>query len=161
MPDLMDSDSADQTEALTLNDSHILIEAHSDVGFAVILLTPDHLGGAKADATNLKSPARQNVILELGYFLGKLTRSRAFAVYTPGVGFPLDYQGVLWIELNDKGAWLGLWLRSSLRRVCRPMLKLYSGPKPPLCTLQSCSTKIGRVLVGDKSLTMSAVSSTF
>jgi predicted nucleotide-binding protein len=81
------------------------IEAHSDVGFAVILLTPDDVGGPKTDAINLMPRARQNVILELGYFLGKLKRSRVCALYKPGVEIPSDYQGVLWIELDDKGAW--------------------------------------------------------
>jgi hypothetical protein len=52
------------------------VEAFSDVGFAVVLLTPDDLGAAKEDATSLKARARQNVVLELGYFLGKLKRSR-------------------------------------------------------------------------------------
>jgi predicted nucleotide-binding protein len=80
-------------------------ELHSDVGFAVILLTPDDVGASKATPADLKPRARQNVILELGYFLGKLKRSRVCALYTPGVEIPTDYQGVLWIELDDKGAW--------------------------------------------------------
>lgn len=81
------------------------IEAFSDVGFAVVLLTPDDVGAAKDDAANLKARARQNVVLELGYFLGKLRRSRVCALYTPGVEIPSDYQGVLFIELDGKGAW--------------------------------------------------------
>lgn len=81
------------------------IEAHSDVVFAVVLLTPDDVGGPKADSGNLKPRARQNVILELGYFLGKLKRSRVCALYKTGVEIPSDYEGVLWIELDDKGAW--------------------------------------------------------
>jgi hypothetical protein len=81
------------------------IEAYSDVGFAVVLLTPDDVGAAKADSANLRARARQNVVLELGYFLGKLRRSRVCALYTPGVEIPSDYQGVLFIELDAKGAW--------------------------------------------------------
>jgi hypothetical protein len=81
------------------------IEAFSDVGFAVVLLTPDDVGAAKADADNLEPRARQNVVLELGYFLGKLKRSRVCALYKPGVEIPSDYQGVLYIELDAKGAW--------------------------------------------------------
>jgi len=76
----------------------------SDVGFAVVLLTPDDVG-AKADAASLKPRARQNVMLELGYFLGKLKRSRVCALYTPSVEIPSDYSGVLFIELDAKGAW--------------------------------------------------------
>jgi predicted nucleotide-binding protein len=42
-------------------------EAHSDVGFAVVLLTDDDLGGRKGGEQNPR--ARQNVVLELGYFI--------------------------------------------------------------------------------------------
>ena len=45
------------------------IEAHSDVGFAVVLLTPDDFGGEKGEQP--KDRARQNVVLELGYFVGE------------------------------------------------------------------------------------------
>lgn len=48
------------------------IEAHGDVGFAVVLLTPDDIGGKDADS--LRPRARQNVLLELGYFIGLLGR---------------------------------------------------------------------------------------
>jgi predicted nucleotide-binding protein len=46
------------------------------VGFAVVLLTPDDLGGS-ASASSQAARARQNVIFELGYFVGKLGRGRA------------------------------------------------------------------------------------
>ena len=81
------------------------VEAFSDVGFAVVLLTPDDVGAPKDNAAKLNPRARQNVVLEHGYFLGKLKRSRVCALYTPGVEIPSDYQGVLYIELDEKGAW--------------------------------------------------------
>jgi predicted nucleotide-binding protein len=80
-------------------------EAFSDVGFAIVLLTPDDLGAANADSDKLKPRARQNVVLELGYFLGKLNRSRVCALYKHGVEIPSDYQGVLYVELDAMGAW--------------------------------------------------------
>lgn len=80
-------------------------EVYSDVGFAVVLLTPDDVGALASEAANLKTRARQNVILELGYFLGRLTRSRVCALYKKGVEIPTDYQGVLYIELDPAGAW--------------------------------------------------------
>jgi len=46
----------------------------SNVGYAIILLTPDDVGGK--DTSSLKPRARQNVILELGYFMGKIDRRR-------------------------------------------------------------------------------------
>jgi predicted nucleotide-binding protein len=77
-------------------------EGHSDVQFAVVLLTGDDRGGLKDQPyENQKLRARQNVILELGFFLGKLSRARVCAIYESGVEIPSDYQGVLFIGLNE------------------------------------------------------------
>lgn len=76
-----------------------------DVGFAVVLLTPDDVGASNIDPTSLQPRARQNVVLELGYFLGKLTRTRVCALYKNGVDIPSDIQGVLYIEMDKSGAW--------------------------------------------------------
>jgi Predicted nucleotide-binding protein containing TIR-like domain len=71
------------------------IEAHADVGFAIVLLTPDDFGGAKGEEP--KSRARQNVILELGFFVGKLTRSRVCALRRATLRFrPIS---VVWCTL--------------------------------------------------------------
>src|SRR5258706_1627408 len=59
-------------------------EAHADVGFAVVLLTPDDVGEAADRADKLKHRARQNVVLELGYFIGKLGRGRACDLHGAG-----------------------------------------------------------------------------
>lgn len=80
-------------------------EVFSDVGFAVVLLTPDDVGASKDSPQNLKARARQNVILELGYFLGKLGRSRVCVLYKSGVEIPSDYQGVIYTEVDDAGGW--------------------------------------------------------
>ena len=52
-----------------------------------------------------KSRARQNVILELGFFLGKLGRKRVCALYQEGVEIPSDYAGVLFVPFDGGGAW--------------------------------------------------------
>ena len=80
-------------------------ENYSNVGFAVALLTPDDIGSVKGNAKDLKYRARQNVILELGYFMGKLGRGRVCALYKEGVEIPSDYQGVLYIPMDSAGAW--------------------------------------------------------
>lgn len=80
-------------------------EAFANVGFAVVLLTPDDVGAMAADQTSLKKRARQNVILELGYFLGKLSRKRVCALYKKDIEIPSDYQGVLYVEFDPAGAW--------------------------------------------------------
>lgn len=63
------------------------VEAHSDVGFAVVLLTPDDEGCVKGG--KLQPRARQNVLLELGYFIGKLTRKRVCTLKGGRVGNPV------------------------------------------------------------------------
>ena len=80
--------------------------ANSDVGFAVVLLTPDDRGGVKdASAEKLSPRARQNVILELGFFLGRLGRERVAAIFDRSVEMPSDYTGVLYIRYDDQGLW--------------------------------------------------------
>ncbi len=76
-----------------------------DISYAVVLLTPDDLGCAKDDTQDLKPRARQNVILELGYFMGRLGRHRVCALYKGGVQLPTDIQGVVYVELDSAGAW--------------------------------------------------------
>lgn len=81
-------------------------EDYTDVGFAVVLLTGDDRGGhsySPYDSQRLR--ARQNVILELGYFLGRLGRSRVCALYVEEVEIPSDYSGVLYVKLDDGGGW--------------------------------------------------------
>jgi predicted nucleotide-binding protein len=62
-------------------------EIHSVVSYAIVLLTADDEGGLRG-TKELKPRARQNVILELGYFIGKLTRSRVCALRAPEVEEP-------------------------------------------------------------------------
>lgn len=81
-------------------------EDYSGVAFAVVLLTGDDHGGLKGEPfENQKLRARQNVILELGFFLGLLSRSRVCALYEHGVEIPSDYQGVAFVELDDRERW--------------------------------------------------------
>src|SRR5216683_3219775 len=81
-------------------------EDHSDVGFAVVLLTADDVGGLRgAPADSQRPRARQNVILELGFFLGKLKRRKVCALYEDGVELPSDYDGVAFVPLDAAGAW--------------------------------------------------------
>jgi predicted nucleotide-binding protein len=76
-----------------------------DIAFAVVLLTPDDVGAVASKANALQARARQNVVMELGYFMGRLGRSRVCALHKGMVELPSDYQGVLYIELDAPGAW--------------------------------------------------------
>jgi predicted nucleotide-binding protein len=80
-------------------------EKNADVGFAVILFTADDIGSAKSASGNHQPRARQNVILELGYFIGRLTRARVCALNDSGVELPSDIHGIVYTLLDDGGAW--------------------------------------------------------
>ena len=82
-------------------------EEHAQVGFAIALLTPDDVGALKGNESNLepKPRARQNVIFEFGYFIGKIGRKRVCALVQGDVEKPSDYDGVLYIPLDDSGGW--------------------------------------------------------
>ncbi len=75
----------------------------ASVSFAVVLLTPDDLGGAQPD--KLMPRARQNVILEMGFFIGKLGRSKVCPIYSADVELPSDLFGVAYTPLDPRGAW--------------------------------------------------------
>jgi predicted nucleotide-binding protein len=79
------------------------LEHNGAVGFAVVLLTPDDIGGKSAD--ELQPRARQNVILELGYFLARLGRQNVCALYRGDVEIPSDYMGVIYVPYDDGGGW--------------------------------------------------------
>jgi len=80
-------------------------EEHADVGFAVVLLTPDDEGRLAGTSGDSKPRARQNVIFELGYFIGRLGRRRVCALYRPGLELPSDFAGVAYVEMADGGGW--------------------------------------------------------
>lgn len=88
-----------------------VIEKFSDhageVGYAVILLTPDDIGGpaTEEDIANLKSRARQNVILELGFFVGALGRKNVCALKRGDIEIPSDFEGVIYKPFDKAGAW--------------------------------------------------------
>jgi predicted nucleotide-binding protein len=80
-------------------------ETHaSQVSFAVVLLTPDDLGGP-ASAPAQTARARQNVIFELGYFVGKLGRGRACLLCKGEVEIPSDLYRVIHTDMDVADGW--------------------------------------------------------
>lgn len=79
--------------------------AHMDVDFTVVLLTPDDVGSSVSAPSSLKSRARQNVVFELGLFIGALGRNKVCALYKGDVELPSDYQGVLYVPMDEAGGW--------------------------------------------------------
>jgi predicted nucleotide-binding protein len=86
-------------------------EKHSDVEYAIVLLSPDDLGNSKKVLNNnhskseLNNRARQNVIFELGYFFGKLGRKKVCAIKRGDIEIPSDNDGILYIPYDDNGGW--------------------------------------------------------
>lgn len=82
------------------------LEANSSVSFATVMLTPDDVGrSVKNGNEDLTARARQNVIFELGYFLGRLGRNNVAVLYDESVEIPSDYHGVEYIKIDAQGAW--------------------------------------------------------
>ena len=79
------------------------IEKHSNVGFAIVLYTPDDLGNVKPDAekNELNARARQNVIFEHGYLIGKLGRENVVALVERSIELPSDISGMVYIANKD------------------------------------------------------------
>jgi predicted nucleotide-binding protein len=86
------------------NSTQTLIQKTSDythVSFAVILLSPDELAyPTEKTSDEAKSQAKQNIIFELGYLLGRLGKQNVVAIYRKKKDFetPNDINEILWIE---------------------------------------------------------------
>jgi predicted nucleotide-binding protein len=80
------------------------IEHNSDVGFAVVLYTPCDKGHSVGETTT-KNRARQNVVFEHGYLIGKLGRKRVCALVKGDVETPSDISGVVYIAMDNGSAW--------------------------------------------------------
>lgn len=80
------------------------IDYYSNVGFAIVLYTECDVG-AKRDSLNFKRRARQNVIFEHGYLIGKINRSRVVALVKGDVETPNDISGVVYVQMDDEENW--------------------------------------------------------
>lgn len=75
-------------------------EDYSDVGGAICLFTADDLGRAKKDSSD-NPRARQNVVLETGYFMGKLGRDHIVILADNGIEMPSDLSGVVYTNTES------------------------------------------------------------
>ncbi len=80
------------------------IKTNSDVRCAIVLMTADDVGKAKADP-ELKFRARQNVVFEAGYFIGKLGEDRVIMLYDEGIEAPGDLAGCVYIPADEYDGW--------------------------------------------------------
>ena len=68
-----------------------------------VLLTPDDAMANGGDTNDNLRRARQNVIFELGYFLGVLGRrsGRVFLLHKGGLDLPSDLSGIVYIDIAN------------------------------------------------------------
>jgi predicted nucleotide-binding protein len=81
------------------------IEAYSNVGFGIILYTPCDIGAKKEENPKLKNRARQNVIFEHGFLIGKIGRQNVCALVKDDIETPNDISGVVYVKMDDDDAW--------------------------------------------------------
>ena len=81
------------------------IEANSNVGFAIVLYTPCDLGASKEKPDQQKPRARQNVIFEHGYLIGKIGRKNVCALVKGDIEKPNDISGVVYIKIDEGDGW--------------------------------------------------------
>ena len=99
-------------------------EDYSNVSFATVLLSPDDIALSKDELFKLlqdddtinpieellkraNSRARQNVIFELGFFVGKLGRDHVAVIHRETENFEMlsDYTGIVYIKYEKDGGW--------------------------------------------------------
>lgn len=76
-------------------------EKYSDTGAAIALFTNDDVGKEK-DAGDVSPRARQNVVFEAGFFMGKLGRDKVIIIAEKENELPSDLEGVVY---TDRDSW--------------------------------------------------------
>jgi len=79
-------------------------EEYSNVPAAIILFNDDDLGKYKDD-DKLEKRARQNVIFEAGYFIGKLGRANTIILLDESLKIPSDLDGYVYIKMDENNRW--------------------------------------------------------
>jgi predicted nucleotide-binding protein len=67
-------------------------------------MTPDDEGQLKG-TTALAPRARQNVVFELGFFIGKLGPDRVCALVAGELDKPSDFDAVVYIQFGSNTSW--------------------------------------------------------
>jgi predicted nucleotide-binding protein len=89
------------------------IEDNRDAVFSLVLLTPDDVGASAANPSAQRPRARQNVLLEFGYFCASLGRQRICVLMKGEIEMPSDFAGVMWKPMDPGGAWR-VWVAADL-----------------------------------------------
>lgn len=78
------------------------IEEHSNVGFGIVLYTPCDIGAKQEEKPKLQPRARQNVVFEHGYLIGKIGRRNVCALVKGNVEKPNDISGVVYVSTQEE-----------------------------------------------------------
>lgn len=77
------------------------IEKHTNVGFGIVLYTPCDIGAKAGNEDKLQNRARQNVVFEHGYLIGKIGRKNVCALVKGNIEIPNDISGVVYISMGN------------------------------------------------------------
>lgn len=81
------------------------IEEYSNVGFGIVLYTSCDTGAKKEEKPNYRNRARQNVVFEHGFLIGKIGRKNVCALVKDDIETPNDISGVIYIKMDNEDAW--------------------------------------------------------
>jgi len=81
------------------------IEYYTDVDYGIVLYTPCDIGSLR-DQNDLKPRARQNVVFEHGFLIGKLKRENVCALVKDDVEVPNDISGIVYINMDREKSWM-------------------------------------------------------
>jgi|TARA_R110001606_G_C15317395_1_gene644291 predicted nucleotide-binding protein len=76
------------------------IEENSNVGFGIVLYTPCDVGSKSEKSPNLQPRARQNVVFEHGFLIGKIGRRNVCALVKGNIEKPNDISGVVYVSTD-------------------------------------------------------------
>lgn len=92
-----------------INRGRTVIEKFEDfakrAGFAIVIVSPDDLGYPAGTPEKIRSRARQNVVLELGYFAAKLGREKTIVLVKGDVEMPSDVLGLAYEPMDGGEGW--------------------------------------------------------
>ena len=92
-----------------INNGMTIIEEFEDfanrAGFAIVLMTPDDYGYPSGHEEQKKARPRQNVVLELGYFVAKLGRNKTLVLTRGDLVLASDFAGVVYESVDNGDGW--------------------------------------------------------